>query len=71
MTWLDGLTFGTVIVHTVNGGPTYKGLKEFVHDDGVQLKDAALVEPEGLVVLNEPIFILREQIHALQPVNGA
>ena len=71
MSWLSDLTLETVIVHTINGGPSYKGMKRATYDDGIVLSDAALIEPEGLQMLQGAFFIPREQVHAIQLVGGA
>lgn len=70
MTWLDDVTFATVIVHTINGGPSYKGLRRAVHDDGLVLGDVGILEPEGIELLQDNLFIPREQVHAIQLLGG-
>lgn len=71
MTWLSDLTLETVVVHTVNGGPSYRGMKRAVYNDGLVLADAAIIEPEGVQVLQGDFFIPREQVHAMQLLGGA
>jgi hypothetical protein len=43
VTWLDDLTLETVIVH-IDDGPSLKGLKQAVYDDGLLIKDAITLE---------------------------
>jgi hypothetical protein len=66
MTWLDELTLETVIVSTTDGGPSIKGLKRAVHDDGIVLTQAALLEDESLSVLNGDVFVPREKVLLVQ-----
>jgi hypothetical protein len=70
MTWLDGLTLETVIVHT-RDGQSFKGIKSVVHDDCLVLRDALLLDQEDAsVVLNGLIAVPREQVSFLQVVGG-
>lgn len=66
MTWLDDLTLETVIVHTTEG-MSFRGLKASVYDDCIVLKDARVLEDEGMsTVLNGDVPIPREKVHFLQ-----
>jgi hypothetical protein len=68
LTWLDGLDLSTVIVHT-KAGSSIRGLKSAVYDDCIVLRDAALLEEEGsLVMLDGDIPIPRESIDFMQRV---
>lgn len=70
MTWLDGLTLETVIVHT-RDGQSFKGLKSVVHDDCVVLRDVILLDDnESSVELNGLIAVPREQVSFLQVVTA-
>lgn len=68
MTWLDGLTLETVVVHT-RDGMSIKGVKALVHDDGILLREAALLEDTGMVQLNDQPFIPRDNVSWLQLVD--
>ena len=70
MTWLDELTLETVIVSTTDDGPSIKGLKRAVHDDGIVLTQAALLEDDALSVLNGDVFIPREKVLLVQLLGG-
>ena len=66
MTWLDGLTLDTVIVHTTEG-MSFKGLKSSVYDDSLVLTDARVLEDEGMTKqLNGEVVVPREKVHFLQ-----
>jgi hypothetical protein len=66
MTWLDALTFSTVIVHTKNG-MSFKGIKQTVYDDCLMLRDARVLEDEGMSrVLNGEVAIPRENVDFMQ-----
>lgn len=67
MTWLDDLTFETVIVH-LKDGASIKGLKSTVHDDGILLREACLLEETGLIMLDHDPFVPRENVSWLQVV---
>lgn len=72
MSWLDELTLDTVIVHT-RDGMSFKGLKSSVYEDSIVLKEARVLEDEGMsTVLNGDVAIPREQVHFIQllPVSG-
>ncbi len=70
MTWLDGLTLETVIVHTKTGH-SIKGLKRTVYDDSVVLSDARVLEDEGMSsLLNGEIAVPRENVDFIQIVPG-
>lgn len=66
MTWLDDLTLETVIVHT-RDGMSFKGLKSSVYDDSLVLKEARILEDEGMSsIINGEIAIPRERVHFIQ-----
>lgn len=67
MTWLDALTLDTVVVH-LKSGTSIKGLKFAVHDDGIVLRDAAVLETEGVQMLNGTPFIPRESVDWMQMI---
>lgn len=70
MTWLDDLTLDTVIVHT-RDGMSFRGLKSSVYDDCLVLKEARVLEDEGVSkILNGEIVIPRDRVHFLQLVPG-
>jgi hypothetical protein len=68
MTWLDDLTLETVIVH-IQDGPSLKGLKQAVYDDGLLIKDAITLEG-ATEKLDGLLFIPRERVVLLQLVGG-
>lgn len=70
MTWLDGLTLETVIVHTTNDGPSLKGLKYAVHEDCIVLRDAVALNEAGMTALDGEIAVPRERVLFMQLVNG-
>jgi len=63
--WLDDLALTTVIVHTIHGGPSYRGNKEAVYEDGILLRDVVNLD-QGTVTDEGPSFIPRDQIHRIQ-----
>lgn len=66
MTWLDELMLETVIVHT-RDGMSFKGLKSSVYDDSLVLKEARVLEDEGMsTILNGEVAIPRERVHFIQ-----
>jgi hypothetical protein len=65
--WLDDLTFETVIIHTKDG-VSIKGLKSVVHDDGILLREACLLEETGLVMLDYDPFVPRDNVSWMQIV---
>lgn len=68
MTWLDGLTLDTVIVH-LKTGFSIKGLKSTVYDDALVLRDARVIEDEGMAsVMNGEVAIPRENVDFMQIV---
>lgn len=71
MTWLDALTLETVIVHLTDDGPSIKGLKRAIHDDGIVLAQAVVLEDESVSVLNGDVFVPREKVLLMQLVDGA
>jgi hypothetical protein len=70
MTWLDAITFDTVIVHTLNDGPSLRGLKLAVYDDGILLGEVVNLDNEPLVVEAGSTFVPREQVQRLQLVEA-
>lgn len=70
MTWLDDLTLDTVIVTTTGDGPSLKGLKRAVYDDGIVLSQAAMLEADALVVLDGDVFVPREKVLLVQILGG-
>lgn len=70
MTWLDDLTLETVIVHT-RDDMSFRGLKSSVYDDCLVLKEARVLEGEGVSsVLNGEVVIPRERVHFIQVLPG-
>lgn len=70
MTWLDDLALDTVIVHTTEGD-SFRGLKSSVYDDCLVLKEARVLEDEGMSqVINGEVLIPREKVHFLQVLPG-
>jgi hypothetical protein len=68
MTWLDGLTFETVIVHTTDD-KSIRGLKQAVYDDGLLLRDAVYLD--GPSVESMPAyFVGREVFRGMQIIGG-
>lgn len=68
MTWLDDVTLETVIVHT-RDGMSLKGLKASVYDDCLVLKEARVLEDEGVSsVLNGEVVVPRERVHFIQRI---
>jgi hypothetical protein len=70
VTWLDDLTFDTVIVHTIHNGPSLRGLRVAVYDDGILLRDVVNLDNEPLVVEAGTTFVPRGQVARLQLVEG-
>ncbi len=66
MTWLDDLTLATIIVHIVDNGPSLKGNREAVYDDGVLLSDVVNLDEDAQVVEAGTQFIPRERIERIQ-----
>lgn len=66
MTWLDDLTLASVIVHVVNGGPSFRGNTAAVYDDGVLLRDVVNLDEDAQVVEAGTRFFLRERIESIQ-----
>jgi hypothetical protein len=66
MTWLDDLKLETVIVST-RDGDAIRGLRSSVYDDGIVLREARLVQEEGI---SSPIdgeyFVPREMVAGIQ-----
>jgi hypothetical protein len=70
LTWLADLTLDTVIVHT-KAGSSIKGLLGAVYDDCIVLRDAALLEEGGIVILDGDVPIPRESVDFMQRVTGS
>jgi proline racemase len=70
VTWLDGVTFETVIVHMTENGPSLKAPRVVVMDDCIVLRDAILLEPEGTEMLNGEIVVPREKVLFVQKVGS-
>jgi hypothetical protein len=70
MTWLDDLTLSTVIVTTTDDGPSLRGLKRAVYDDGILLSQAAVLEADALVTLEGDVFVPREKVQLVQILSG-
>lgn len=70
MTWLDDVTFETVIVHMTDGGPSLKAAKVATHDDCLILRDALILEPEANTMLNGDIVVPREKVLFMQKVGA-
>jgi hypothetical protein len=68
MTWLDGLTFDTVIVHTTDD-KSIRGAKAGVYEDGMLLRDAVYLEGESADVI--PLyFVAREVFRGMQIIEA-
>jgi ABC-type phosphonate transport system ATPase subunit len=66
MTWLDDLTLETVVVHTTHD-MSIKGLKSSVYDDCLVLKEARVLEDDGMSkILDGEVTIPRERVHFIQ-----
>ena len=71
MTWLDALTFDTVIVHQKDG-PSLKGVRSAVHDDCVVLRDVlVLLEGDAPHQLDGVIAVPRENVGFMQILDPA
>lgn len=70
MTWLDDLSLGTVIVHLVNGGPSLKGNKVAVYDDGLLLGEVVNLDVEPLTVEAGTHFVPRERVERVVLLGG-
>jgi hypothetical protein len=69
VTWLDDLRLASVIVHTRDNGPSYRGNVRAVYADGVLLGDVVNLD-EGLVVEAGTSFIPREIVARIQLLEG-
>jgi hypothetical protein len=70
MTWLDDLQLNTVILERKDG-PSLRGIKQAVYDDGVLLRDvAADYEDTGWVTLEGEHFTPRGNIIGIQIMRG-
>lgn len=67
MTWLDDLTLDTLIVH-IEDGPSLRGLKAAVYDDGLLLKEVVTLG-EQQEQLNGLHFVPRERVVLIQIVS--
>ena len=66
MTWLDDLTLDTVIVHTTDG-MSFKGIKSTVYDDALVLRDARMLEADGISsIIDGEVAVPREKVHFVQ-----
>lgn len=65
MTWLDDLTFDTVIVHTTDG-MSFRGLCSSVYNDCLVLSQARMIEDDMSTVINGDVAIPREKVHFMQ-----
>jgi hypothetical protein len=66
MTWLDKLTFDTVVIHT-DIGPSLKGLRAAVHDDCVVLRDVLVMhESDAPQQLGGLYVVPRERVVGMQ-----
>lgn len=70
MTWLDDLTLSSVIVHTRDNGPSYRGNVAATYDDGVLLNDVVNLDEPEMVVEAGDSFIPREQVARIQRLEG-
>ena len=64
--WFDELRSETVIVHTVNGGPSFRCNTLGVYDDGLLVGDLMNLDLDAQVVEAGTHFILRDQIQRVQ-----
>jgi hypothetical protein len=70
MTWLDDLKLNTVIVHLRDNGPSLKGLRVAVYDDGLVLEQVMNLDVDPLVVEDGTHFIPRERVERIQMLTG-
>jgi hypothetical protein len=70
LTWLDDLTLSSVIVHTKNNGPSFRGNVEAVYDDGILLRDLVNLDEDPHVVEAGTHLIVREDIQRVQRLEG-
>ena len=71
MTWLDDLTLRSVIVHTVDNGPSYRAnLAAKPYDDGLLLRDVVNLDEGEHAVEAGTSFIPRAQVHRIQILEG-
>lgn len=70
MTWLDDLTLSSVIVHTRDNGPSYRGNVAATYDDGVLLVDLVNLDEPSMAVEAGSSFFPREQIVRIQLLEG-
>ncbi len=69
--WLRDLTSQTVIVHTVNGGPSFRCNTLGVYDDGLLVGQLVNLDLDVQAVEAGEHFILRDQIQRVQILEGA
>lgn len=67
---MDDLTLSSVIVHTRDSGPSYRGNVSGVYDDGVLLVDVVNLDEPSMVVEAGSSFIPREQVARVQLLEG-
>lgn len=70
MTWLDELNLSTVIVHTKNNGPSYRGIIDARYDDGLLLSSVVNLDEDVQVVEAGTSFLPRQEIHRIQLIEG-
>lgn len=71
MTWLDDLQLNTVIVER-DGGPSLRGLKVAVYDDGILLRQVAVDDGEsGWASIDGEHFTPRPQVIGIQILGGS
>lgn len=70
MTWLDDVTFETVIVNTTYG-EAFRGLLASCYDDCLVLREARLLQGDGLSeVIEGPYVIPREMVGGIQMLSS-
>jgi hypothetical protein len=70
MTWLDDLTLETIVIHTINGGPSYRCVKNAVYEDGILVSDLVNLDVEPMTVEAGTHFVPRDQVHRIQLLGG-
>lgn len=69
MTWLPELA-RSVIVHTKNNGPSFRGNLEATYDDGLLLSSLVNLDEDTQVVEAGTHFVLRAEIQRVQFLEG-
>ena len=70
MTWLDDLTLNTIIVNTTYG-EAYRGLKSSVYDDCIVLREARLLQEEGISSPIQGEYVIpRDKVAGIQLLPG-